>query len=337
MRAAAPFQPIPLASAPTQMLAGDFTGDGHLDLVATDSAGIQMLLGNGDGTFQPAETVATLGVGGFSQQTPLVAGDFNGDGRLDLAAVGTDSSGAGEVLVLLGNGDGTFQPAIESALGAGNYGHPYGPIVAGDFTGDGRDDLAVAGAAESLAQAGVSVLLANGDGTFQPARTFAVGGGLTVTTAALVEGDFNGDGRLDLAALGRESSAAGEVSVLLGNGNGTFQPQVTTYPVGIDALSMVAGDFTGNGRDDLAVSDQDGVQMLLSNGDGTFQPAETVAAGIEEGPLVAGDFNGDRRLDLAGWWARLPGPPGQRRRHVSARADRRGSAGRSAGGGRFHR
>ncbi len=302
--AAAPFQPIPLESPPNQILTGDFTGDGRLDLVVTDSAGIQMLLGNGDGTFQPPETVGTLGPAGFAagfanglaQNPSLVAGDFNGDGRLDLAAVGINTSGDGEVLAFLGNGDGTFQPGVESALGAGYYEYP----VAGDFTGDGRDDLAVAGG-PGFGAGEVSVLLSNGDGTFQPPHaTYPV----VNRPDALVTGHFSGDGHLDLAVANGYVNilgpvGPGTVSVLLGNGDGTFQPQVT-YAVGIGPNTLVAGDFTGNGRDDLAVtSEQYGLQMLLSNGDGTFQPAQTVAGGEGvQGDLFAGDFRGDGKLDL---------------------------------------
>ena len=106
--AAAPFQPIPLASTPSSMVTGDFTGDGKLDLAVTDSDGVQILLANGDGTFQPARTVAAGNYGA------LVAGDFNGDGKLDLAVANENDDA---LSVLMGNGDGTFQPQVTYAVG----------------------------------------------------------------------------------------------------------------------------------------------------------------------------------------------------------------------------
>ena len=122
-----------------------------------------MLLGNGDGTSSPSPTDERGGVG----PAAIVAGDFNGDGRTDLAVANCVSN---DVSVLLGNGDGTFQPQVTYAVGLGPY-----AIVAGDFNGDGRTDLAVAGY-DSLTNAGeVSMLLGNGDGTFQPQVTYAVG------------------------------------------------------------------------------------------------------------------------------------------------------------------
>ena len=162
-------------------------------------------------------------------------------------------------------------------------------IVAGDFTGDGHLDLAVANTPWT---ARCRCLLGNGDGTFEPQVTYAVGS----YPDAIVAGDFTGNGRLDLAVadegdlLPWETSSPGSVSVLLGNGDGTFQPPVT-YAVGADPDYIVAGDFTGDGRLDLAVSDGAGVQILLGNGDGTFQPPVTYQA--VSGAIVAGDFTGD--------------------------------------------
>jgi hypothetical protein len=289
----------PVGAGPQVIVAGDFTANGKLDLVVSDSVGAQILLGNGDGTFQPARTV------GAGLYGALVAGDFNGDGRLDLAVTNYYSN---DVSVLLGDGDGTFQPPVDYAVG--NF--PVS-IVAGDFNGDGHLDLAVSNYGNELGSyppgndpGSVSVLMGNGNGTFQPAVEYSVG----LAPAGLVTGDFNRDGRIDLAVTVFSSATytpytpdgmfnplppAGEVSVLLSNGDGTFQPAVQ-YAVGSVPNSLVAGDFNGDGKLDLAVDDTAGAQMLLGNGDGTFQAAKSFAGGSFG---FVGDFNGDGKLDLA--------------------------------------
>ena len=271
------------------MVSGDFNGDGKLDLVVEETGGgtIAVLLGNGDGTFQAPKFYA-VGTSSypFGPGNTLVAGDFNGDGRLDLAVASNRSN---DVSVLLGNGDGTFQNQVTYAVGSGPS-----ALVAGDFNGDGRLDLAVA----NVGSNDVSVLLGNGDGTFQPAKEYAAGS----TPAALVAGDFNGDGKLDMAVDdGGDANGNGiGVSVLLGNGDGTFQA-AKEYAVSGFASGLVAGDFNGDGRLDLAITDQadNTIFLLLGNGDGTFQAQKTIAAGVQAYTLVAGDFNGDGRLDLA--------------------------------------
>jgi len=324
--ATAPLQPLPLGAEPFSIVAGDFSGNGHLDLAVVNSgyygsdsdSTVSVLLGNGDGTFQPQVTYA-VGV----DPVAIVAGDFSGDGHLDLAVVNSGTYGSdGTVSVLLGNGDGTFQPQVTYAVG----GEPLS-IVAGDFNAAGRLDLAVSDSD------GVQILMANGDGTFQPARTVAGGEGYLVAGdftgnghldlvdsgqiligngdgtfqpaktvlggigGPMVAGDFTGDGHLDLAAANWSDDT---VSVSLGNGDGTFQPQVT-YAVGSNPSSLVAGDFSGNGHLDLAVADSGSnvVSILRGNGDGTFQPAVSSPAGDSPATLVAGDINGDGRLDLA--------------------------------------
>jgi len=287
----APFQPLPGFSGPDAIMAGDFTGDGRLDLAVANeySDDVSILLGNGDGTFQPQVTYA---VGSYP--TAIVAGDFTGDGHLDLAVANSQGS---TVSVLLGNGDGTFQPQVTYAVGSVPR-----AIVAGDFSGDGHLDLAVA---NSLGNS-VSVLLGNGDGTFQPQVTYAVGS----VPLAIVAGDFTGDGHLDLAVANsnfnyNSSAGPGSVSVLLGTGDGTFEPQVT-YAVGLGPSGIVAGDFTRDGHVDLAVANENifgtgpgTVSVLLGNGDGTFQPQVTYAVGSGPSAIVAGDFTGDGRTGLA--------------------------------------
>ena len=283
-----PFQPLPVGTSPDSIAAGDFTGDNRLDLAVANSQDntVSVLLGNGDGTFQPQVTYAV----GTSPDA-IAVGDFNGDGRTDLAVANQYNN---TVSVLLGNGDGTFQPQITYAVG-----NEPDAIVAGDFNGDGRTDLAVVSQGSwPNYQGTVSVLLGNGDGTFQPQVTYAVG----ASPDAIVAGDFNGDGRIDLAVANENDDT---VSVLLGNGDGTFQPQVT-YAVGRDPAAIVSGDFTGDGRADLAVvnvawfyQSNDTVSVLLGNGDGTFQPQVTYTVGHVSAAIAEGDFTGDGHTDLA--------------------------------------
>jgi hypothetical protein len=269
---------------------GDFNGDGKLDLAVVNSGSndVGVLLGNGDGTFQPA---VNYDVG--SVPDALAVGDFNGDGKLDLVVV---NSGSNNASVLLGNGDATFQTALDFDIG----GTPIS-VAVGDFNGDGKLDLAVVTNPASPNQ--ISILLGYGDGTFQAPVTYAAGS----VPVSVAVGDFNGDGKLDLAVANISPGNTGPsmVSVLLGNGDGTFQPAVE-YGAGsdTDSSSVALGDFNGDGKLDLAVAysgSTNRVSILLGNGDGTFQSAVDYAGASLPGtsPPVLGDFNGDGRLDMA--------------------------------------
>src|SRR5439155_21714632 len=171
------------------------------------------LLGNGDGTFQPQKVFAQ----GYRLGNAAVAGDFNGDGKLDLAA--TDFL-TGDVLIFLGNGDGTFQQplrvpvALQAGPGILSPGSSLG-LALGDFRRSGKLDLAVANPGSNS----VFILLGNGDGTFQKPAPYATG----FAPDSLVAADFDGDGTLDLAV---SNSGGTDISILKGNGDGTFQDQV---------------------------------------------------------------------------------------------------------------
>jgi len=268
---------------PVSVAVGDFNGDGKTDLVVADygpsdisSDNVSVLLGNGNGTFQTAVNYAA-----GANPNYVAVGDFNGDGKSDLAVADANSN---TVSILLGNGDGTFQTAVNYAVGSWPS-----SVAVGDFNGDGKADLAVADANSNT----VSILLGNGDGTFQTAVNYAVGNG----PVSVVVGDFNGDGKADLTVANVNTNSA--VSVLLGNGNGTFQPAVN-YPAGNLPASVAVGDFNGDGRVDLAVANYGGnnVSILLGNGNGTFQAAVNYAAGLWPHSVALGDFNGDGRADL---------------------------------------
>ena len=213
----------------------------------------------------------------------VVTGDFNGDGKEDLAVV---NEGSDNVSVFLSNGDGTFQAAVNYSVASAPF-----SIAVGDFNGDGKLDLAVV---NNMSDS-VSVLLGKGDGTFQPAVNFSAGS----TPNSVVVGDFNGDGKLDLAVVNNSSSS---VSVLLGKGDGTFQPPMS-FGVGSDPFSVAVGDFNGDGKLDLVVGDfiapNPNLSVLLGNGDGTFQTAVNHLIGVTPFSLTVGDFSGDGKLDVA--------------------------------------
>jgi hypothetical protein len=274
----------------------DVNGDGKPDLLVanvcstsncTSGGGVGVLLGNGDGTFQAA---MSYGSGGQDAVSVAVA-DVNGDGKPDLVVANSD----GTVGILLGNGDGSFQ----AAMSYGSGGTSASSVAVADVSGDGKLDLIVANscAASDCANGSVGVLLGNGDGTFQAAISYSSGG---VYTDAVVLGDLNRDGKLDLVLASEyaiSSVTNGSVGMLLGNGDGTFQAAVSTStPTPLQGIrSLALADFNGDGKLDLAVGAGD--FLLLGNGDGTFQTPIELGAG---GPGIAvGDFNRDGKPDLA--------------------------------------
>jgi hypothetical protein len=268
---------------------GNFNGDGTLDIATSVDAGpfgggpsLNVLLGKGDGTFQAPRT-STIGEAGNA----LAIGDFNGDGKLDLALA---ASGVDNVSVVLGNGDGTFatNPGIPVNTGLPNA------IAAGDFTGSGKTDLVTTGFA-----GGAAVLLNNGDGTFRAGPTLSIDG----TPIAVVVGAFTNDGHQDIAV----ATEGGEVEVFLGNGNGTFQaPRVFNFGNDHSIRAMVAGDFNHDGHLDLAVSyllgfggaEPSDLTVLLGKGDGTFTRGQTVMLGTDAEGLAVADLTGNGKLDL---------------------------------------
>jgi hypothetical protein len=290
-------------ASPVGITAADLRGNGILDLAIVTPGEISVLLGNGDGTFQPPVDYPGYPVGGETIGGVIVAADFNRDGKLDLAAaygnIVIDARSKGEpppiiitngyTSVFLGNGDGTFQPYINTSS------VPNGEsLAAGDFNNDGKIDLTSAlGNADDFSVSD-AVGLGNGDGTFtisyggdDGGGTDSYGNGLLPFVAAA---DFNGDGNLDFLVCN-----AGNVSVLLGNGDGTFQTPVVTAG-GCSAAAL--GDFHGNGFLDLATS----YAVFTGNGTGEFPPS-----GGEDFPdggenqfvwVSAADFNGDGKLDV---------------------------------------
>jgi hypothetical protein len=285
----------------------DVNGDGRPDLVVGnacaifsnnaclygDESGVDVLLGNGDGTFQAPLTFLS---GGSFLQFVAVA-DVDGDGRPDLLAVNlcafpnakkcSRTMHNGTVGVLLGNGDGTFQPA--SILDSG--GQEPTSIAVGDLSGDGTLDLVVANSGSST----VGVLLGNGSGGFQKAVTYFANFVSSATVA-----DVNADGKLDLVVANASSNGDGTAGVLLGNGDGTFRPIATYSSGGQQTSSIAVADVDGDGKADLLVvnSGTGTIGALLGNGDGTFQAALTYDSGGGGYLIAVADVNGDSRPDL---------------------------------------
>jgi len=385
--------PIPYAAggSPTSVVTGDFNGDGHLDLAVTNGAGgttVSVLLGDGLGGFSAATSFSGAG----TSPTSIVTGDFNNDGKLDLAMADNFATGA-TVAVLLGNGSGGFAAAPGSPYTIA--GQQATSLVAGDFNGDHRLDLAI------TTTSGINVLLNTELRGIPPALTFTGGSdpnapaplGVTETISALagatatftasptqtwlgvvpttgstsapvnltvtasptglaagthlaainvtapnhfaasipvtlnliapsgillpaagspfalagqgpqmiVSGDFDNDGIPDLAIADQTTD---DITIFKGNGSGGFT-QFASSPLLFDnnsgPLAMAVGDFNGDGNLDLAFTDGSDPVVFILLGDGTdnFFPAGSFPCGPNPASLTVADFNGDGFLDLA--------------------------------------
>ncbi len=264
----------------------DMNGDGNLDLLVASygagSTGVDILLGNGDGTFQaPKDSITNPGLP--VSPTSLTTADFNGDGKLDVAVAGWQGEGQDTILVLLGNGDGTLGTA--NFVDQGIIRQSATSIVAGDFNGDGKLDLATTNFpfTAGLNPGSYSILLGNGDGTFQNPITYFLPG--TSVGTSIQTADFNGDGKLDLAMLG-----AGAM-IFLGNGDGTFQaPQSFPFAESTQEESdQVVGDFNGDGLLDLAgpaVFLNTSASVVASSFTVTVSPSSLTLASGKQGTVM---------------------------------------------------
>jgi hypothetical protein len=314
-----------VASNPVAVAVGDFNNDGLLDFAVGGATTIQVFLGKGDGTFQLPVTTPTHSV------IAMVAGDFNGDGKLDLAVINdnpfpvlniflgkgngfftrqasplrmhdsfnlsaADFNGDGKLdlyVVLGGRGGGcTGQPCFRILIGNGDGGFIagglFGPLPRGsgypaiaDFNGDGKLDLAVAGI-NFYGKDAVNVFLGDGRGGFANKVPYPV----EFAGDSVAAADVNGDGKIDLVTDG--------VSVLLGNGDGTFRRGASIASGGSGSVNV--GDFNGDGKLDVAA----GLNLLLGNGDGTFGKPLTFADMGSGFPISMGGFNANGNLDLFG-------------------------------------
>jgi FG-GAP-like repeat len=268
------------ALAPNGVAVGDLNNDGHLDVVVvnTDSPGtLAVLLGNGDGTLQPAVTYAAGDWPEF-----VVLADFNKDGKLDAAVANRAIGASGWVNIFLGNGDGTFQSP-----------QTYGPfydafsLAVADFNRDGALDIAVADIASG------SLLLGNGDGTFHLGNPIGASAPVFFAVA-----DFNRDGKPDLASAYNTGS---EVQVFLNGGLGKFI-LLDTFPVSTPPIALVARDFNGDGIPDIAVADEAvnnlGSNVTVFESTTSGYVAKKYPYGDEPRLILAADMNNDGKFDL---------------------------------------
>ena len=272
---------------PFSVAVGDFNNDGKLDLAVANNGNsfgntVSVLPGTGSGSFG-ARTDLNTGAG----PTSVAVGDFNIDGKLDLAVTNQVDDTVGILL-----NTNTARPLSPLGFSAHNdfvSGGSVESIATGDFNGDGKIDLVTANSNASS----VSILLGTGAGTFGAKTDFATG----ASPLFVAVGDFNGDGKLDLAVanLGGPS-----VSILLGTGTGAFGAK-TDFTTGNNPDSVAVGDFNGDGKLDLAIANASSntVSILLGTGTGTFGAKTDFGTGSSPVSVAVGDFNGDGRLDLA--------------------------------------
>ncbi len=298
----------------------DLNADSKPDLILDDDNVTRAFIGVGDGTFSLQNTY--LQDSGLANSRSVVAADFNGDGKTDIAT---------KNLMLLGNGDGSLRgndasvfvgggvaggavgdfngdgsPDVVTSDGssvqvllndgtgkfiqAHSYPNPNSafPIAVGDLNHDGKLDVLLAVPSGALS---LSVMLGNGDGTFGTAKSTSVGDLSTQSVSSIRLVDLNGDPIPDLVLLTTQG-----VSAYLGNGDGTFSAAVN-YFAGSTPTTLQVGDFTGDGKVDIAVGSAAGIGVLAGKGDGTFSTVVLSGSG-PIGFTAVGDVNGDGKLDL---------------------------------------
>jgi len=278
-------------SNPTAIATSDLNKDGRLDVIVTTFDGVNVLLGNGDLTFR---SVTTYSAAGWTYG--LAIADLNGDGQPDVI---TTDAAENEICVLLNIGNGQLGPVVRYATESAPY-----SIAVADVNSDQSLDIIVANNGLSAGHGSVTVALGNGDGSLRAADSYATNPpGVGSQSRAVVAGDFNKDGRTDLATL----FGANSVSILIADSHYSFQ-RLATYVAGNYAsdqvVALAAADVNADGNLDLVVSGLSQIDVLLGKGDGTFQTpiGQTIPSGLTHGIALA-DVNGDGTVDLIYTWA----------------------------------
>jgi hypothetical protein len=276
-----------VGDTPNFIAAGDLNRDTFTDLVVVLNVGaVGVLLGNGNGSFQPVQTFGPVDTSSFA----VGVGDFNGDGKPDITVTRSFLNGGTGAQILFGNGDGTFQPAVEYVM----PGYAAYSLAVADLNADGKDDLIVAAFSASGLDGVGDVLLSQANGTFGSSLVIPMDFAWFVAP-----GDFNGDGIADVVFATTDiSTHANRLESLFG---GTFarasSPSANSSSTN-DPYFLAVGDLNGDRKPDLAIVNYASTNLFLNNGDGTFQPGASYS--VDSVNTVApGDFDGDGLLDLA--------------------------------------
>ena len=288
---------IDLGNTLQHLVLGDVNRDGLLDIVTANgfTQNVGVLTGKGDGTFNAKQDFPAGG-----RPYSVVLGDVNGDGFADIV---TANGLTQNVSVLTGNGDGTFSAAESHSVGSTPY-----SVVLGDVNGDGFQDIVTGNTGFDANN--VSVLAGNGDGTFDGQQLIPTGNRPVVS---VVIGDVNGDGSNDIVTVNSGGTDAASVSVLVGNGAGSFAPVDQDVPVRNDPFDIALGDINGDGFDDLLTAHENSgnVSVLTGNGDGKFDSQQTIDLGFQPSDLELADVDGDGFADVVTVGARGYGVDGQ--------------------------
>jgi hypothetical protein len=289
---------FPVGTAPGSVEIADLNGDGKLDIIVANeqSNNVTILLGDGKGEFTQAKG-SPFPAG--HAPSDIAIGDFNRDGKLDLAFANHEEK---HLTVLLGNGQGGFTPAPNSPFAVEVKPHTHG-VATGDLNGDGNLDLVT----DSWGNDQVSVLFGDGKGSFNTSGTFLDVGKMPYQRVRV--GDINGDGKSDIITTNLEGD---NVTILLGNSKGGFKQSTSSpFPCGESPFNFAIGDVNGDGKPDLAIVNspsstadrhgKDGLTILLGDGAGGFRmlAGSPFATGRIPNRVAIGDVNGDGIGDIA--------------------------------------
>jgi len=285
---------------PDAIAMGDFNNDGFSDVVTSqylsnyfNDSKVFVYLGDGKGDL--TKIVSTDVTGGhnrnnFQQEVGIAVADFNRDGKLDVAL--NAPSGFRKVIILFGRGDGSFEAGPRYDIGNQSFSPA---IITADFNDDGIADIASTNCAGNC----ISVMIGHGDGYFDAPVNYPTGGGQFTSVTAITSRDFNNDGTPDLVVVNHSNAGASTISILLGNGDGTFRNPLT-YQDNRGPTTLAAGDLNGDGNQDFVVAyPENGAQIYLGKGDGTFQLGQFFAPLGWTHSLAVADFNHDGKLDIA--------------------------------------